>query len=147
MNAALMSSVCEVVSEIFIAVSSGSIAQTHFTIWMTWYSNWSEDCEDWWLSGCRSSVAEHWLHKPGRCLGFDSWRLLAFSLFSPNLSLFQHEARVLSVQYTVSQVTGNCLTWRFCSHMLMLSIPSSPSSTFHTSTKRARFVRKHWWVK
>ena len=24
-----------------------------------------EDCGGWWLSGCRSSVAEHWLHKPG----------------------------------------------------------------------------------
>ena len=24
-----------------------------------------EDCEVWWLSSCRSSVAEHWLHKPG----------------------------------------------------------------------------------
>ena len=24
-----------------------------------------EDCEGWWLSGCRSSVADHRLHKPG----------------------------------------------------------------------------------
>ena len=24
-----------------------------------------EDCEGWWLSSCFSSVAEHWLHKPG----------------------------------------------------------------------------------
>ena len=24
-----------------------------------------EDCEGWWLSGGRSSVVEHWLHKPG----------------------------------------------------------------------------------
>ena len=24
-----------------------------------------EDCEGWWLSGCRSSVAEHWRLKPG----------------------------------------------------------------------------------
>ena len=24
-----------------------------------------EDCESCWLSGCCSSVAEHWLHKPG----------------------------------------------------------------------------------
>ena len=23
-----------------------------------------EDCEGWWLSGYRSLVAEHWLHKP-----------------------------------------------------------------------------------
>ena len=24
-----------------------------------------EDCEGWWLFGCDSLVAEHWLHKPG----------------------------------------------------------------------------------
>ena len=24
-----------------------------------------EDCESWWLSGCHSLVAAHWLHKPG----------------------------------------------------------------------------------
>ena len=24
-----------------------------------------EDCGGWWLSSCRNSVAEHWLHKPG----------------------------------------------------------------------------------
>ena len=23
------------------------------------------DCKGWWSSSCRSSVAEHWLHKPG----------------------------------------------------------------------------------
>ena len=28
-------------------------------------SEHTEDCEGWSLSGCRSSVAEHWLHKPG----------------------------------------------------------------------------------
>ena len=39
-----------------------------------------EDCEGWWLSSCRSSVAEHWLYKPGG--GFDSRRLPAFSLSS-----------------------------------------------------------------
>ena len=22
-------------------------------------------CEGWWLSGCSSSVTDHWLHKPG----------------------------------------------------------------------------------
>jgi len=35
-----------------------------------------DDCEEWWLSICRSSVAEHWLH------GFDSHQPLAFSLSS-----------------------------------------------------------------
>ena len=45
-----------------------------------------EDCEGWWLSGCRSSVAEHWRLKPEV-----SWvRLLAaaglfhFPLFAPH---------------------------------------------------------------
>ena len=28
-----------------------------------------ENCEGWWLSGCHSSVAEHWLHKPCSVLG------------------------------------------------------------------------------
>ena len=36
-----------------------------------------EDCEGWWLSGCRSSVAEHWRLKPWGCPGFDSWQLPA----------------------------------------------------------------------
>ena len=40
-----------------------------------------EDCGGWWLSGCCSSVAEHWLHKP-KCPGFDSRQLPAFSLSS-----------------------------------------------------------------
>ena len=38
-----------------------------------------EDCEDWWLSGCCSSVAEHWRLKPVLCLRFNSWRLQTFS--------------------------------------------------------------------
>ena len=25
----------------------------------------TKDCKSWWLSGCHSSVAEHWLRKPG----------------------------------------------------------------------------------
>ena len=29
------------------------------------YARHIEDCESWWLSGCHSSVAEYWLHKPG----------------------------------------------------------------------------------
>ena len=62
----------------------------------------TEDCEGWLLSRCCGSVAEHWLHKlrvmgliPGCCQPFH------FPLFSPqrtsNLSLFQQEARVLSI--------------------------------------------------
>ena len=50
-----------------------------------------EDCEGWWLSGCRSSVAEHWLHEtgvlgsiPGDCQPFH------FLLFSPQKHLISH---------------------------------------------------------
>ena len=44
-----------------------------------------EDCGGWWLSGCRSSVAEHWLHKPG-VLGSipGGCRPFHFPLFSPH---------------------------------------------------------------
>ena len=40
----------------------------------------TEDCEGWWLSGCRGSVAEHGSSSQ-RCPGFNSWWLLAFSLY------------------------------------------------------------------
>ena len=54
-----------------------------------------EDCEGWWLSGCRGSAAEHWRLKPEILVGlvpsgfgFDSWQLLAFfSLSSLSASL------------------------------------------------------------
>ena len=52
-----------------------------------------EDCEGWWLSRCHSSVAEHWLHKPG-VLGLipGDCQPFHFPLFSPhNISLFQHD--------------------------------------------------------
>ena len=44
-----------------------------------------EDCEGWWLSGGRSSVAEHWHLKPG-VLGLTpgGCRPSSFSLFSPH---------------------------------------------------------------
>ena len=57
-----------------------------------------EDCEGWWLSGCRGSVAEHWRLKPEV-----SWvRLLVaaglfhfplFSLHNIRIHYFQVEAR------------------------------------------------------
>ena len=31
-----------------------------------------EDCEGWWLSGCHSSVAEHWQLKPYRIHGLSA---------------------------------------------------------------------------
>ena len=44
-----------------------------------------EDCEGWWFSGCHSSVAEHWLHKPGvfGLIPGGFWP----SLFSPQIHL------------------------------------------------------------
>ena len=44
-----------------------------------------EDCEGWWLSRCHSSVAEHWLHKPG-ILGSipGGYQPFHFPLFSPD---------------------------------------------------------------
>ena len=57
------------------------------------------DCEGWWLSGCRSSVAEHWRLKPERCPGFDSrwlpafFTFLYFRLVTSKFLYFQHEAR------------------------------------------------------
>ena len=43
-----------------------------------------EDCEGWWLSSCRSSVAEHWLNKPGVLGSIPcGCRPFHFPLFSP----------------------------------------------------------------
>ena len=39
-----------------------------------------EDYEGWWLSSCRGSVAMA-AQAMQKCPGFDSWQLLAFSLF------------------------------------------------------------------
>ena len=41
-----------------------------------------ENCEGWWLSDCHGSVASTG-GSSQRCPGFHSWRLPAFSLFSP----------------------------------------------------------------
>ena len=88
-----------------------------------------EDCEGWWLSGCRSSVAEHWLHKPG-VLGSipgDYWPF-HFPQFSPHnikiFSLFQREARVLRIytcSYTMAAITDLQVTCTM-SHTLCYSI-------------------------
>ena len=47
-----------------------------------------EDGEDWWLSGCHSSVAEYWLYKPG-VLGsiHGNFRPFHFPLFLPQIHL------------------------------------------------------------
>ena len=59
-----------------------------------------EDCGGWWLSSCHSSVAEHWLHKPGvlgSIPGGGLFTFLYFRLITSKFSFyFQHEARVLS---------------------------------------------------
>ena len=71
-----------------------------------------EGCEGWWLSGCHSSVAKHWLHKPG-VLGSipGGCQPFHFPLLMPqktsNLSLFQREARVLSMYTGIYMCTYN----------------------------------------
>ena len=51
----------------------------------TTYAVHMEDCEGWWLSGCRGSVTEHWMHKPGvlDSTPGDCWPF-HFPLFSPH---------------------------------------------------------------
>ena len=63
-----------------------SVRLRHFS---TTCAVYIEDCEGWWLSGCCSSVAEHWLHKPG-VLGLiaGNCQPFHFPLFLP-LSLLQ----------------------------------------------------------
>ena len=58
-----------------------------------------EGCGGWWLSGCRSSVAEHWLHKPGVSASIpDNCRPFHFPLFSPQIHLISH---LLSLTWTM----------------------------------------------
>ena len=72
-----------------------------------------EDCEGWWLSGCRGSVAEHWRLKPEV-----SWvRLLAaadlfhFPLFSPhNIQILFIVSKILM---TLNAINLQCV----CVHM------------------------------
>ena len=71
-----------------------------------------EDCEGWWLSSCHSSVAEHWLHKPGvlgsipgNCWPF---HFLYFRLKISKFSLFQREARVLRGIVDVRKMLKEC---------------------------------------
>ena len=59
-----------------------------------------EDCEDWWLSGWHSSVAEHWRLKPevSRVRFLVTAGLFTFFyLPQKHLPNLQHEARVLSI--------------------------------------------------
>ena len=44
-----------------------------------------EDCEGWWLFVCHSSVAEHWLHKPGVP---EPTAIYLTSIFASNTSKF-----------------------------------------------------------
>ena len=62
-----------------------------------------EDCEGWWLSGCRGSVAEHWQLKPGT-LGLtpgDCW-LFHFLLFSPHDSFISSARQDALIKQTTS---------------------------------------------
>ena len=66
-----------------------------------------EDCEGWWLSGCRSSVAERLWLKPGVLGPIPGYYWpFHFPLFLPQTSLLQHEAGVLSVKPPRRTVLG-----------------------------------------
>ena len=54
-----------------------------------------QSSEGWWLSGCRSSVAQYWLHKPG-VLGSipGGFRPFHFPLFSPQIHLISLHSNV-----------------------------------------------------
>ena len=43
-----------------------------------------QECEGWWVSGYHSSVAEHWLHKPG-VLGLIPGDCRVFHLLTSNI--------------------------------------------------------------
>ena len=77
-----------------------------------------EDCEGWWLhvrlSSCCSSVAEHWLHKPG-VLGSIPGDCQPFHLplFSPHniyISLYIFGSR-LSIQHSYTELQVTLTVW------------------------------------
>ena len=70
-----------------------------------------EDCEGWWLSGCHSSVAEYWQHKPG-VLGLipGGFQPFHFPLFSPQIHLISLYSNV-RVQSIVSNITRWFDSW------------------------------------
>ena len=71
-----------------------------------------EDCEGWWLSGCRSSVAEHWLHKPG-VLGLipGDCRPFHFPVFLPH-NIFNLSVRLhTKCTYICSQKHACTVRW------------------------------------
>ena len=51
-----------------------------------------EDCEGWWLSGDRSSVAEHWQLAQTRSPRLNSCHLPTFLLPNPSFLLTSHPA-------------------------------------------------------
>ena len=81
-----------------------------------------KDCEGWWLSGCRSSMAEHCTAAQARCPRFDSWRLLAFSLSSIFALNSQREAMILSMSNFLFMYAGNHLNTNTCSLIYKLLI-------------------------
>ena len=72
---------------------------------------YTEGCGGWWLSGCCSSVAEHWLHKlgvlsliPSSCWPFTSLHFHLKNIVSCHLIFF----------HTLFRVYFNCCSWTNC---------------------------------
>ena len=96
-----------------------------------------EDCEGWWLSGCRSSVAEHWLHKPGVLGSIPSdCRPFHFPLFSPqNKDILIYHWKKYSVKITSEWLyssfrVGEYYTWR------EFTIHHPPHNSFRQANKQ-----------
>ena len=76
---------CSLLMEMIFRLTPSRVLMAH-TEWLlgvrlrhfsnTWVVN-TEDCEGWW---CHSSVAEHWLHKPG-VLGSRPFHWIQYSLW------------------------------------------------------------------
>ena len=49
---------------LYLRAHAGWLPGVHLRHFSTTFAVNIEDCEGWWLSGCHSSVAEYWLHKP-----------------------------------------------------------------------------------
>ena len=96
-------------------------------VWLRYFSTTCavhiEYYKGWWLSGCYSSVAEHWLHKPG-VLGFNSWWLPTFSLnfFSKHLFIPTWVSSTFFIQeYEQSHPGSGMLCKKSCHHDLPLN--------------------------
>ena len=110
-----------------------------------------EDCEDWWLSSCCGSVAEHWWLKLEV-----SWVLLLatacfftflyFRLITSKFIYFQHEARCSEHQDQFSSFQQGECRHHYCIHVV--SKGQAISSTCRVTEKLSSWglqnrLRKH----